>query len=145
MEKEQLLNNAAEFIKPLEGFNPKAFWDYAQWTNGFGTKSVKDEVIDEDKATERLINELGSKYDQLVKFNFWKNLNDNQKISLISLVFNAGIGVVIKGTSMYNALSKKTIDIAEVKTAFLSICKAGGKVLQGLIIRREKEFNNFIN
>src|ERR1700757_2553084 len=28
------------FLRQQEGFTPKAFWDYKQWTNGYGTKAL---------------------------------------------------------------------------------------------------------
>src|SRR5258708_27936661 len=36
------------FIKKQEGYSAKAYWDYKQWTSGYGTKANSaTEVIDE--------------------------------------------------------------------------------------------------
>ncbi len=43
-----------------EGFHAKAYWDYGQWTIGYGTKSKPGEVIDKAEAERRLDAELAT-------------------------------------------------------------------------------------
>ena len=54
---DRLLN----YIKSTEQFTAKAFWDYKQYTNGYGTKANgPDEVITKEEAENRLTNSLQS-------------------------------------------------------------------------------------
>src|SRR5258708_35030862 len=43
------------YIKKAEGFRPNAYWDYKQWSIGFGTKTNSPtEVIDQAEGERRL-------------------------------------------------------------------------------------------
>jgi len=54
------------FIKKIEGFQAHAFWDYKQYTNGYGTRAkTANEVIDKAEAIRRLTVEL-NKAEKLV-------------------------------------------------------------------------------
>ena len=56
-----------EILKKWEGFSPKPFWDYKQWTVGYGTsvpegklEEYKANGITEEEATQLLANSLRS-------------------------------------------------------------------------------------
>jgi lysozyme len=47
-------------IKSFEGYTPVAKWDYAQFTNGYGTRArAPDEVITKAEAESRFRAEIG--------------------------------------------------------------------------------------
>ncbi len=88
-----------DFIKQLEGFSSKPYWDYSQWTVGYGTK-CPDEKRDEYKANgipeaeaeallrqeikdfEDEVNDYGKKHDLTFK--------QHEFDALVSLSFNCG-------------------------------------------------------
>jgi GH24 family phage-related lysozyme (muramidase) len=59
-------NNLTEIVKHFEaggapgGFHEKAYWDYGQWSIGYGTKSKEGETISKAEGEKRLAAELGS-------------------------------------------------------------------------------------
>jgi GH24 family phage-related lysozyme (muramidase) len=127
-----------DFIKKEEGFTPKAFWDYKQWTNGYGTKAASaSEVIDEATATQRLTAEIAAA-DKLVT-NFMPNLPKGQHQALLDLTYNAGSGW--EQGSLGAAVKAQKIDT--IKADILQYNHAGGQVLPGLTARREAEVSWF--
>ena len=46
-----------DVLKKMEGFAPRAYWDYSQWTVGYGTRCPNDMLDDYDAATGRDITE----------------------------------------------------------------------------------------
>lgn len=138
-----ILQLAADFIKPFEldlkyfknGFH-FAFWDYKQYTIGYGSKAKsKDEKITEAEAIKRLQLELIKPYEYV------KNLpiTDMQKVALISFAYNLGIDDLVNIVKRIKA--KKTNK--EIADAINLYTKAGGKVLTGLVNRRLKEAAQF--
>lgn len=97
-----------DVLKKLEGFNPHAYWDYQQYSIGYGSKcpegyenyylSVEDggqgNKISEEYAEELLANELV--YFENVVNNFIKRnnlkLEQHQFDALISFTYNTGYG-----------------------------------------------------
>jgi GH24 family phage-related lysozyme (muramidase) len=58
-----------DYVKGQEGFSSKPYWDYKQWTSGYGTKAKsKDEVIDREEAEKRLRSELAYAVGEVKKF-----------------------------------------------------------------------------
>jgi GH24 family phage-related lysozyme (muramidase) len=127
-----------DFIKKEEGFTPKAFWDYKQWTNGYGTKAASaSEVIDEATATQRLRAEIAAA-DRHVT-SFMPNLPKGQHQALLDLTYNAGPGW--EEGSLGTAVKAQKIDT--IKSDILQYNHAGGQVLPGLTTRREAEVSWF--
>ncbi len=122
------------FIKKFEGFSAKAFWDYKQYTNGYGTKALSStEVIDEAEAERRLMAEINAA-ERLIE-PVAANAPKGVKQALTSLTYNAGSGWE------HQTLGElvKSGDYAGAKTHLLQYNHAGGKVLDGLTKRREAE------
>ncbi len=122
------------FIKKFEGFSAKAFWDYKQYTNGYGTKALSStEVIDESEAERRLMAEINAA-ERLIE-PVAANAPKGVKQALTSLTYNAGSGWE------HQTLGElvKSGDYAGAKTHLLQYNHAGGKVLDGLTKRREAE------
>lgn len=128
------------FIKKAEGFQPKAYWDYKQYSIGYGTKATSaTEVITEAEAAARLTDEI-HKADALVTSKF-PNLPLGQHQALIDLTYNAGSGW--EEGSLGKQVAAQKID--SIKADILLYNHAGGVVNAGLTARREAEVSWFDN
>lgn len=121
-------------IKGFEGFTPKAQWDYAQNSNGYGTKALyPGEVINQTEAIDRLHRELGNAAAQVDKR--FPDLPEGHRAALTSLTYNAGPGWMNGGLGA--AVGAGDWDTAQ--RLFTGYNHAGGQVLPGLTARRNAE------
>ncbi len=121
-------------IKNFEGFASRSQWDYAQNTNGYGTRALyQGEVIDQAEAERRFKAEVADAY--AIVDRFAPGLDEGTKAALTSLTFNAGAGWTRSGLGV----AIKDGDLDTAKQIFLSYNKAGGEVLPGLVSRRQSE------
>jgi len=129
-----------DFIKKQEGFSAKAYWDYKQWSIGYGTKAKSaDEVITEAEAESRLRTEIAVA-DKLVT-NFVTGLPKGIHQALLDLTYNAGSGW--EQGSLGRAVKDSKWDT--VKADILLYNHAGGQVNEGLTKRRQAEVSWFDN
>lgn len=125
-----------EAIKSFEGFTPKAQWDYAQFSNGYGTKALyAGEAISPEEAERRFAAEIAAARSIVEKHA--AGWDEGTKAALTSLTFNAGSRWVTSGLG--DAVRGQ--DIEAVRERFLQYTKAGGEVLPGLVRRRLAEFD----
>lgn len=123
-----------ESIKSFEGFTRTAKWDYAQHTNGFGTKALySGEQISRVEAERRFAIEIEQARQFVDKHA--KGWDDGTKAALTSLTFNAGTRWATSGLG--EAL--RNSDLNAVKSHFLAYTKADGVDLPGLVKRRLAE------
>ena len=128
------------FIKKEEGFRANAYWDYKQYSIGYGTKATSStEVITEADAETRLRTEI-AKADALVTAKF-PNLPKGQHQALTDLTYNAGPGW--EESSLGRAVAAQKIDT--IKADILQYNHAGGAVNAGLTARRQAEVSWFDN
>ncbi len=121
-------------IRNFEGFTPKAQWDYAQHTNGYGTKAqYAGEVIDRVEAERRFQGEISAARSIVEKTA--PELDDGTKAALTSLTYNAGSAWVQSGLGD----AVRSGDLDSVREIFQKYNKAGGEVLPGLVSRRSQE------
>jgi lysozyme len=121
-------------IRKLEGFIPQAQWDYAQFTNGYGTRArFPGEVVDRAEAERRFQTEIANA--RAVVERHAPNLDEGTKAALTSLTFNAGCSWVSSGLG--EAVQRGDLD--DVRAIFNQYCKAGGEVVAGLVSRRAAE------
>lgn len=66
-------------------------------------------------------------------------LNQNQYDSLVSFCYNVGIGA-FKGSTLRKVILEDPNNFDAIEVQFMRWNKAGGKVIDGLISRRKKEF-----
>lgn len=128
------------FIKNKEGFSAKPYWDYKQWTNGYGTKaSGPNDVVTEPEALERLHTEIDAAYKHVV--GKYPNIvfPPGELQALTDLTFNAGPGW--EEESLGKQVAAQKID--SIKADILQYNHAGGQVLPGLTARREAEVSWF--
>jgi lysozyme len=123
-------------IKSFEGFTPKAQWDYAQFSNGYGTKALyPGEAISPEEAERRFTAEIEVARNIVEKHA--AGWDEGTKAALTSLTFNAGTRWISSGLGE----AVRNHDIDAVKERFAQYNKAGGEVLPGLMRRRLAELD----
>ena len=135
--------NAINLIKKWEGFRTNAYLcsagvptiGFGSTTWGNGQKVKIGEIVSMKTAEVLLLNDLAKRSKALEGLN----LNQNQFDSLLSFIYNVGIGA-------FNRSQLKKLIVANpndeaIREQFMRWKKAGGKVSQGLINRRTDEAN----
>jgi len=121
-------------IKQSEGYRAEAQWDYAQNSNGYGTRArYAGEVIDKAEADRRFSSEIQKAADFVDKFA--PGLDEGSKAALTSLTYNAGTAWSKSGLGEAVASG----DLDKARSLFLQYNKAGGAVVDGLVQRRLQE------
>lgn len=121
-------------IKKFEGYSAEARWDYAQNTNGYGTRArYAGEVIDKAEADRRFSDAISKAADFVDKFA--PGLDEGSKAALTSLTYNAGTAWAQSGLGQAIASG----DLDKARSLFLQYNKAGGEVADGLVQRRLQE------
>jgi len=125
-------------IKKFEGCKLKAYQCAAGvWTIGYGsTKGVKEgDTLTQKEADNLLLHEM-QEYESYIKELVKVPLKQNQFDALVSWVFNLG-PANLKASTMLKFLNAG--DYHLIPSQIKRWNKAGGKVLEGLIRRREAE------
>ncbi|WP_072395259.1 glycoside hydrolase family protein [Hyphomicrobium sp. CS1GBMeth3] len=121
-------------IRNFEGYTPQASWDYAQFSNGYGTRAqFAGEVIDRAEAERRFHAEVSSA--RAIVEKAAGHTDEGTKAALTSLTYNAGTAWI--GSGLGDAVRRGDLDA--VRDIFVQYNKAGGEVLQGLVSRRTQE------
>lgn len=140
---------AENTIKRFEGFRSEPYLDSKGVpTIGYGTTyyldgtkvTMNDFPISENDATELMREIIARKWNS-VKGSISVPLNDNQKASLISFVYNVGV-TAFKESTLLRKLNLNPLDTS-IRTEFARWKYSGGQIIQGLITRREKEAELF--
>ena len=139
--------NAIDLIKQFEGFRSKAYQDsVGVWTIGYGTTRINGQpvkagmTITEDQALQLVqqeVNKLWSQIEQILRVN----LNQNQMNALVDFAYNLGFNA-LKTSTLMNKVN--TGDFNGAASQFSRWVYAGGKVLPGLVKRREAEKQLFL-
>ena len=135
-------NKGIELIKKFEGCRLKAYQDSVDvWTIGYGhTEGVYEGMeISQHQADIMLSSDL-VKYANYINEYVTVSLNPNQFDALTSWVYNLGPGN-LKSSTMLKVLNEGSYD--DVPFQIKRWNKAGGKVLKGLVRRREAEAELF--
>tara|TARA_R110000803_G_scaffold94007_2_gene161454 strand:- start:2082 stop:2525 length:444 start_codon:yes stop_codon:yes gene_type:complete len=125
-------------LKKFEGCELKAYRCSANvLTIGYGhTKDVTEDMeIDQDEAERMLMSEM-SEYEGYITDNVEVPLDQNQFDAMVCWVYNLGVGN-LRSSTLLKVLNNGEYD--EVPTQIKRWDKAGGKVLKGLIRRRDAE------
>ena len=141
-------------LKEMEGFSEKPYWDYGQWTVGYGTKCPDDKVdeykangISKEEAESLLSGFLQSFGEKINKFNDTHSigLNQAQFDALLLFTYNCGTNWM-RNTS--GEFCSAVINHATGNDFIYPItlwCSAGDEILSGLIRRRLSEANMYLN
>ena len=134
---------AIDFIRNEEGCELKAYLCPAgRWTIGYGhTAGVTEGMTISQAHAEELLRADVIDCDERMASYIKTTLTKWQYIALVSLSFNVG-DLRRKAPKLLHYLNAGQED----KTAheFLDICRAGGRVVEGLKRRREKEAKMFL-
>ena len=148
-------DKGVDLIKHFEGFRKYPYWDYEQYTVGYGTRCPDDMLeeylergITEEEAEALLQKELKSFESTLNKFIDKYDLKWNQKQfdAMLSFTYNVGgswtTGVSTHLLTQYVVAGKTGNDFL---FAFAQWSNAGGSMSVGLVQRRLIEANLFLN
>jgi len=127
-----------ELIKHFEGCELEAYKCAAGvWTIGYGhiKTAVEGKVITQEEADNLLVEEI-IEYEDYVRAAVKVPLKQYQFDALVSWTFNLGNGN-LNASTMLKVLNREEYE--EVPAQMARWNKAGGKVLEGLIRRREAE------
>ena len=127
-----------ELIKHFEGCELNAYKCPAGvWTIGYGhIKGVSEGMsITQEQAEQMLLDEL-KEYENYINELVTVNLSQNQFDALVSWVYNLG-PANLQSSTLLKVLNSG--DYSGVPAQIERWNKAGGKVLEGLIRRREAE------
>lgn len=141
-----------DMLKKLEGFVARAYWDYHQYSIGYGTKCPDDKVeyykkndITAEEAEALLFQELATFEKAVTDFAISKNLelSQNEYDALVSFSYNCGYGWTkeVEG-NLYNAVVSSDKG-AKLVYSMMLWCKAGNEF--ALLPRRIAELNMFLN
>ena len=131
-----------KLIRDFEGFRTHAYQDaVGVWTIGYGhTKNVHEgDIISSAQAEALLVKEL-KEYENYVNDLVTVPLFDYQFDALVSWTYNLG-PTNLKSSTMLKVLNEGKYD--EVPDQMRRWNRAGGKVLEGLVIRRDHEAKLF--
>jgi lysozyme len=135
----KISKNGIELIKRFEGCKLKAYKCPADfWTIGYGsTGSHVNEglVITQAEADALLLRDL-LRFELGVMEVIDRPMTQGQFDALVSFAFNVGLGA-LRGSTL--ARKFKAVDIAGAAEQFERWNMGGGKVLPGLVKRREAE------
>ena len=133
--------NGLELIKSFEGLRLKAYKcvpTEKYYTIGYGHYGAdvkKDMSITVLHAEQLLKQDLAKAIKNVNAYNSKYNFNQNEFDALVSFAFNVGS---INQLTALGTRNKKTI-----ANKILQYTKSGGKVVKGLVTRRQKEYKLF--
>lgn len=139
--------NLVELIKKFEGFRPKPYLDIVGIpTIGYGSTfypdgkkvSTSDRPINESTG-ESLLLSAASKFENVINSLVKKKINQNQFDALVSFIFNIG-PTAFKKSTILRKINLNPSD-PSIREEFLRWNKSGGKVINGLTMRRNLESN----
>ena len=136
-------SNGTALIREFEGFVANAYLCPSKvWTIGIGTtiypngvKVKKGDKCTLEQAHEYLAHDM-IEFEKTVNDSVKVPLSQNQFDALVSLAYNIGSGA-FKNSTLLKKLNAK--DYAGAADQFLVWNKGGGKVLKGLVRRRDAE------
>ena len=144
--------DAIDLIKSTEGFAKYKYWDYSQWSIGYGSRCDENDYpngITEEEA-EKLLKDFCKTFgDYVNRFAVNENVEFTQNQFDALVCTHYALGDFFYGYGDF-ALRRYIIDGSD-KHSFLEIArgfaewrKANGEVLQGLVKRRKLEIQLFL-
>ena len=150
----KISDEAIAVLKVDEGFSRTPYWDYAQWTVGYGTKCPDDKLeyykangITEEEAEALLQIYLVRFEEEIQKFmqKTGVTLNQNQFDALVLFSYNCGSAWSYdKNGGLYNAVVSGATGNTLIQ-AFSRWCNAGGQIKTSLLRRRLRDANMYLN
>ncbi len=139
-----------EFIKQHEGFSTYAYWDYSQYTIGYGTACKKNEYpngISRAEADYLLRLELKEVEDEVNKALAKGTVQHTQSQydAIISFTFNLGGQWIRSSNRIYQYVLFGGHSELEFVNTMGAWANAGGSVVQSLMHRRMDEADMYLN
>lgn len=140
------------FLKKKEGFREKAYWDYSQYSIGYGSACTKDEYPDgiTEAQADVLLRQMVKTFEEKLDSFLLENnitLPDNQYDALVSLTYNIGSGWM-KDSALATLLKSGSYTHNELASAIGIWCHVTSSgvtsVHEGLVARRIEEINLFL-
>lgn len=139
----QISDRGLDLIKSFEGMRLKAYKAVPTeqyYTIGYGHYSSKvkpDMVITEEQAEEYLRKDLAVAENAVKNLPQYRSMTQGQYDALVSFTYNCGQG------NLKKLCNGRSLDTIGKKITLYN--KAGGKVLNGLVRRREAEQKLFLS
>ena len=127
----QVTNETVEFVKRFEGLRLTSYWDYHQWSIGYGSISFEGQTITEERAPKKLKGDL-KKYAASLTTALDVTLSPDQETALLSAAYNLGVTGVSRVIKVCN-----TGDFDAAAKLLRRYDHAGGKRLPALTRRRD--------
>lgn len=139
--------NGVELIQEFEGYSDVAYKDVVGiWTIGWGSLFIEGKrvtmgmKVTKEQAEKQLLLDI-SRFEDIVRRFVKVELTQNQFDALVSFTYNLGEGNLSRSTLL------KKLNLRDYKGAadeFLKWNRAGGKVVNGLVRRRSRERDLFL-
>ncbi len=142
-------------LKQCEGFSRTPYWDFAQYTVGYGTRCPDDKVsyYTQNGITPEEAEALLQDHLRLIEKDIQKEIIDrydlelsqNQFDALILFSYNCGTGWAFDATGTFHRAIVTGATDNELIRSFALWCSAGGEVRTYLLKRRLSEANMYLN
>lgn len=140
-------SNCVNLVKLFEGFSRTAYVDpgtgaepitigYGSTRYANGDKVKLGEIVTLQEAERLLTNDLERRYNA-IKGWLPDTINQNQIDAVVSFAYNCGVGAFEKSTMRKKIWSNP--NDSTIHNEFLKWTKAGGRIMAGLIKRRQAE------
>jgi lysozyme len=145
----KLSENGYKLICEFEGLKLKPYLCSAKVpTIGYGNTyypdgkkvTLLDKAITKEYAFE-IFKDIADKFARRVNETLKKPVTQNQFDSLVSFTYNVGTGAFSTST-LLKKVNVNPNDVT-IRNEFMKWTRAGGKVVQGLVNRRQKEANTY--
>ncbi len=148
-------DECVQLLKLEEGFSKKPYWDYAQYTVGYGTRCPDDMLayyqehgITEEEA-EILLRNFLTAFENDINKNFVDKYNltltQNQFDALVMFSYNCGTGWIYETSGTFHNAIKSRATGNDLVRAFALWCSAGDEIKTFLLRRRLCEANMYLN
>lgn len=143
-----------DMLKAFEGFCAKPYWDYSQYTIGYGTVCPSEhydryvaEGISEEEAEQLLRSFLTGMCNVINSFADQNGitLTQQQFDALVLFTYNCGSGWMRDSEGMFKNAVVQGKTGNDFIFAIVRWCVAGDDILEGLVRRRLSEANLYIN
>ncbi len=143
-----ITQSGIDFLKSVEGFSSKAYWDVKGWSIGFGHfmgVSKLEDNISMTRGLELLRNDLNW-VEKAIKNRVTVPLNENQYAALVSFVYNEGEPNFASSTLLKKLNAGDYVGASNELPRWNKVRKNGVLVVDaGLSNRREKERQLFLS
>ena len=140
-----------QFIKETEGFSANKYWDYGQWTIGYGTEWKSDDYpsgtiteVEADYELRLMLADFEKEVDRRLAKGTVQH-NQHQYDAIISFTFNLGGQWMSSAHRIYNYVLYGYPSESEFIDAIGAWASAGGSVMTGLMQRRMDEADMYLN